>query len=48
MDTGAQVNLMPAGEVSRHEFPYRGDGIQAVKELDESPGRIIGTVLGRL
>ena len=48
LDTGAQVNLMPAGEMSRHGFPYRRDGIQGVRDFDESPGRIFGTVLGRL
>ena len=48
LDTGAQVNLMPAREVSRHGFPYRRDGIRAVRGFDGSPGRILGTVMGQL
>ena len=48
LDTRAQVNLMPAREVSRHGFPYRRDGIRAVRGFDGSPRRTLGTVLGRL
>ena len=48
LDTGAQVNLMPAREVSRHGFAYRRDGIRAVRGFDGSPGRILGSVVGKL
>ena len=48
LDTGAQVNLIPAREVSRHGFPCRRDGIRAVRGFDGSPGRILGIVIGQL
>ena len=39
---------MPAREVSRHGFPYRQDGIRAVRGFDGSPGHILGIVIGQL
>lgn len=48
IDTGAQVNLMPASIVTRHGFPLTKDGIQTVYGFDGTPGRIQGLVEGRL
>ena len=46
MDIGAQVNLMPAREVSRHGFACRRDGVQAVRGFDGSCGKSGSVHLG--
>ena len=48
IDTGSQVNLMPASHATRHGFACRRDGIRAIRGFDGSPGRIFGTVEGEL
>ena len=48
IDTGAQVNIMPAREVTKHGFTCHRDGIRAVRGFDGSPGRILGTIEGNL
>ena len=48
IDTGAQANLMPAGDVTRHQFVINKGGITEVRGFNGSPGKILGTVLGEL
>ena len=48
IDTGAQANLMPAGDVTRHQFVVNKGGIKEVRGFNGSPGKILGTVMGDL
>ena len=48
IDTGAQVNLMPASDVTKNQFILQKGGIQEVRGFNGSPGKIVGTVKGKL
>ena len=48
IDTGAQANLMPASDVTRHQFVVNKGGVTEVRGFNGSPGKILGTVLGEL
>ena len=48
IDTGAQANLMPASDVTRHQFVINKGGVTEVRGFNGSPGKILGTVLGEL
>ena len=46
IDTGAQVNLMPASDVTKNQFVLQKGGIQEVRGFNGSPGKIVGTIKG--
>ena len=48
IDTGAQINLMPASDVTKNQFIIQKGGIQEVRGFNGSPGKIVGTIKGKL
>ena len=48
IDTGAQINLMPAFDVTKNQFIIQKGGIQEVRGFNGSPGKIVGTIKGKL